>query len=82
MPRHDIAINLPTKPIKNADTTIEIWSNNEKLGELRISRGTLDWVPRGGKRPRRVAWEDLAAMLEDPGATLRALAQFKKKQPA
>lgn len=64
MPRHHIEISLPTKPLKNVDTTISIWSSGEKLGELLISRGSLDWRPAGRKTVKRISWERLAEMLD------------------
>ena len=65
MPRHHIEISLPTKPLKNVDTTISIWSDNEKLGELRVSRGTLDWKSARRKSVKRFSWERFAEMLDE-----------------
>jgi hypothetical protein len=73
MPRHHIEISLPTKPLKNVDTTIRIWSGDEKLGEMRISKGSLDWVPAGAQKPRRISWEDLALLLNNRKDALKAL---------
>ncbi len=73
MPRHHIEISLPTKPLKNVDTTIAVWSDGDKLGEMRISRGSLDWIPAGAQNPRRITWENLAYLLNDPNRALRAL---------
>jgi hypothetical protein len=73
VPKHHIEISLPTKPLKNVDTTISVWSDNEKLGEMRISRGSLDWIPSGAQNPRRNSWENLAYLLNDPNRTLRVL---------
>ncbi len=73
MPRHHIEISLPTKPLKNVDTTIAVWSDGEKLGEMRISRGSLDWIPAGAQTHRRITWENLAYLLNDPDRALRAL---------
>lgn len=65
MPRHHIEISLPTKPLKNVDTTISIWSDGEKLGDLLVSRGSLDWKPAGRKRVKRISWERFAEMLNE-----------------
>jgi hypothetical protein len=64
VPRHDIEITLPSKPVKNVDTTIAIWSDREKLGELRVSRGTLDWKSAGRKKVKSFSWERLAELLD------------------
>ena len=64
MPKHHIEISLPTKPLKNVDTTISVWSDGEKLGELRVSRGTLDWKSAHRRGVKRISWERLAALLD------------------
>jgi hypothetical protein len=65
MPKHDIWMTFPDKPLKNVDTTIAIWSDGEKLGELALSRGSLDWRSARKKRVKRIAWERLAALLDE-----------------
>lgn len=64
MPKHYIELSLPTKPLKNVDTTITVWSDDEKLGELRISRGTVDWKRGGKKKVKSISWERLAELLD------------------
>jgi hypothetical protein len=63
MATHYIEISLPTKPLRNVDTTIAVWSNGKKLGQLRVSAGSLDWVRAGAKTPKKITWERLAALL-------------------
>ncbi len=64
MPKHHIEISLPTKPLKNVDATITVWSDDEKLGEFRVSRGTLDWRSARRKSFKSFSWERLAAILD------------------
>jgi CRISPR/Cas system-associated protein Csm6 len=64
VPRHYIEISLPTKPLKNVDTTIAVWSDDEKLGEMRISRGSLDWRSARKKTAKSISWERLAELLD------------------
>jgi hypothetical protein len=43
----------------------------EKLGELHVSRGSLEWWPKGAKRYRReVKWENFAEWIEVNGKPL------------
>jgi hypothetical protein len=63
VPKHHIEISLPTKPLKNVDATISVWSGSKKLGELHISQGTLDWK-RARKKAKSFSWERLAALLD------------------
>ena len=46
MPKHDVEMSIPTtKVVLSADVVFDIRSDDEKLGELRISKGTIDWAP-------------------------------------
>lgn len=39
--------------------------SSDLLGHLLISRGGLEWRPRGGKYHRRMNWEDFADLMND-----------------
>ena len=64
MPEHDIEITLPSKPLKNVDTVIAVWSDGQKLGELQISKGSLDWKAAGKQKSKSIGWEKLADLLD------------------
>ncbi len=64
MPKHYIEISLPTKPLKNVDATIAAWSDGEKLGELKFSRGTVDWKSAHKRTTKSISWERLAELLD------------------
>ncbi len=58
MPNHDIEMSIPTtKVVLHADVVFEIRSDDEKLGELRVSKGSLDWYPANAKIPIKLRWE-------------------------
>ena len=46
MAEHDIFMTVPRHDVQNADVTFEIRSNDNLLGVLGISRGTLAWTPK------------------------------------
>ena len=58
MATHRIHVH-PSAPLEavNADLVIDVSSDDQKLGELRISRGTIDWAPRASKIPISLSWE-------------------------
>ena len=58
MPRHEIEASIPALSIVNTDVTVMVKSNEKKLGELLISKGSIDWLPSGHEwPPYRVSWE-------------------------
>lgn len=68
MPEHRITVH-PSRPldVQSADLVIEVTSDAEKLGELRISRGSIDWVPRAYKRSFWLEWEDFDELMRQHG---------------
>jgi hypothetical protein len=63
MPQHDVDITIPTKSVVNADVIFEVASDGLKLGELRVSRGGVDWYPRNAKVPYKFTWEQFSRLL-------------------
>jgi hypothetical protein len=66
MAEHRITVH-PSRPfeVQSADLVVEIFSDESKLGELRISRGSIDWVARGHHRPVSKSWEAFARLMAD-----------------
>jgi hypothetical protein len=64
MARHEIRMHLPSAEIVNRDVTFIIKRNSRKLGELKVSRGTLDWKPSNKRRGRKIRWEEFATYME------------------
>ncbi len=66
MPKHDVEMRIPTtKVVLSADVVFEIRSDNEKLGELRVSKGTIDWSPSKAKNPRQLTWEQFDRFMRE-----------------
>lgn len=68
MATHRITVH-PSKPlaVDSADLVIEVTSGDQKLGELRISRGTIDWAPRAHASARWLEWEEFDRVMQEHG---------------
>ena len=65
MPEHRVTVASPQRDVGNVDSVYEVFADREKLGELRVSRGGVDWWPRGARnRGRLLSWEQFAARME------------------
>jgi len=66
MPEHRITVH-PSKPLEvaAADLVIEVTSDGEKLGELRVSRGSIDWAPKNHSYGIAFTWEQFDALMRD-----------------
>lgn len=47
---HRIAFQQSTRDVRNSDMTLTVHRNGEKRGELKISKGTIDWKPKSKQR--------------------------------
>jgi hypothetical protein len=66
MARHDVEMSIPTtKMVLHADVVFEVRSDDEKLGELRVSQGTIDWLPRQAHTSVRLSWERFDRMMSE-----------------
>lgn len=46
MPTHEIRVTMPsTTQVINADVVFTVTSDGVRLGELEVSKGSLDWRP-------------------------------------
>ena len=54
---HRVELALPATDIQNADVVINVWSDDELLGELRVSRGSIDWRPGRHHTVFTMEWE-------------------------
>jgi hypothetical protein len=60
MPQHEIEASLPAHRVVNTDVTIIVKSDGKRLGELLISKGTIDWRPTRKWRDTstcKLSWE-------------------------
>ena len=48
---------LPATDIQSTDVNVAVWSDNELLGELRLSRGSVDWRPAHHQAVWTMEWE-------------------------
>ena len=64
MPTHDVEIELPAKVVLHKDVRFTIKSDGVQLGELRISKGGLDWRPANKQAYISLTWEQFARLLE------------------
>jgi hypothetical protein len=66
MARHEVEMSIPTtKMVLHADVVFEVRSDDEKLGELRVSQGTIDWFPRSAQIPVSLTWEQFDRIMSE-----------------
>ena len=56
MPRHDVRFTIPERRLGNADIEFAVYSDEQRLGLLQVSKGALVWRPANKKRGFLVGW--------------------------
>ena len=65
MPVHQIHMRQTVQLVGRSDVVFEVFMDDTKRGELRLSKGGLDWWPRGAKtKVKSKTWTQLANFLE------------------
>jgi hypothetical protein len=64
---HRVELALPATDIQNADVTVSVWSDDELLGDLLISRGTIDWRPGHHQTIFSMEWERFDEVMRSSG---------------
>ncbi len=59
---HTVYFKTPWRELGNTDFLVEIYDDEEKIGDLRISKGTLDYREGKGKKFVKVPWGQVSAM--------------------
>lgn len=68
MPQHEVRMMVPNSTqVTNSDVTFTVTADGSKLGELQISKGTIDWKPAGKQGRASLPWETFDKWMRDYG---------------
>jgi hypothetical protein len=66
--KHEVGLSIPNEIlIGNIDVEFRIKADGELLGRLRISRGTIDFLPYRKHRRYQLRWQRFAELMEAYG---------------
>jgi hypothetical protein len=54
-------------PVGNVDIKVVVTQDGERLGVLKVSRGSVDWKPGRAKRTWSLEWEQFDALMREFG---------------
>lgn len=67
MARHDVRFTIPERTLGNADIEFAVYSDDERLGVLKVSKGALVWRPANKKLGYVVRWDAFDRIMQDNG---------------
>ena len=65
MATHKVIVTEPYKEVVNSDVIFEVFGDESKIGELRISKGGLDYYRRNKKTPTTLSWDQCDKLMGD-----------------
>jgi hypothetical protein len=67
MPTHTVKFTLPERELGKADAEFRIKRDGKAFGTLKISNGTVVWVPKDASYGYKMNWVDLAELIKENG---------------
>ncbi|GIW42266.1 MAG: hypothetical protein KatS3mg076_2843 [Candidatus Binatia bacterium] len=59
------AVTLPSLGRAGASIRIEVYRDEEKIGELGLGQGSIWWYGRKWKHPKRFSWSKFAQLMSE-----------------
>ncbi len=71
---NEVKVNINASvQVKHTDFEVIVKHNNSKLGTLLISKGNIEWLPKGNSvNKKRMSWVRFAEFMEDQGRSVKA----------
>lgn len=70
---HEVRVKIDTAVVAHKDFEVVVRNDDGKLGTLLISKGNVEWLPKGNSvNKRRLSWVKFAALMEEHGKPAKA----------
>ncbi len=62
---HDVNFSVPKRPLGRSDVEFQVKRNGSMFGTLRVSKGTLVWLPCNTIYGYRVGWKKFDELMRN-----------------
>lgn len=70
--RHEVQFSIPERQLGNADIEFTIKKNGKKFGTLKVSKGSVVWVPKDNTYGFKMGWDRFDANMVAEGTREKA----------
>ncbi len=70
--QHEVKFSIPERELGKADIEFKVKRNGKKFGTLKVSKGSVVWVPKDNTYGFKMNWNDFDEQMTTKG---------KKEQP-
>ena len=67
MVKHRLYLRMPAKALLHKDAELDVYSNDRRLGTLKMSKGSIEWLPANHHSGYHLTWEAFGALMEENG---------------
>lgn len=67
MAKHEVRFVVPERPLGKADVTFTVKRDGETLGHLKVSNGTIVWVPKNKSYGFKLDWVRFSELMQQNG---------------
>jgi hypothetical protein len=67
MADHDVTFTLPERELGKADIELKVKADGHMFGRLRLSNGSMVWVPANKKFGFKVSWSQFDELMQGNG---------------
>jgi hypothetical protein len=69
---HKVFVTQPERPVTKSDLIFYVYRNGEKLGEMTVSKGNVEWWPYMSKKKKyRLTWAKLDKFFQEHGTEIK-----------
>jgi len=70
---HEVRVKIDTAVVAHKDLEVVVKSDDGKIGTLLISKGNIEWLPKGNSvNKQRLSWAKFAEFMEEYGKPAKA----------
>jgi hypothetical protein len=65
---HNVTFSIPERELGRADVEFKISNGGSKIGTLKVSKGTVVWLPKDHSYGYKMGWKDFDDLMRERGA--------------
>lgn len=62
---HQVRFTMPARELGKTDVVFEVWTDGDKFGTLKVSKGSLVWFPRDHSKGHKIGWKQFDAAMQE-----------------
>lgn len=61
---HDVKFSIPERELGKADIEFIVKKNGNRIGTMRVSKGSIVWIPKDRSYGHKASWSDFDEFMQ------------------